>query len=833
MTTISAAGTSTLSLARLTGVGMIVFVANAALLVLQLSASRLLAPFVGSSLETWTSIIGVFLAGIALGNGWGGRLADRFPQPRTLMLVLLISALTAAWMAVFPMLLQLSGLYKAVPLGPRIPILAVLLCLPAGFTLSLLTPLAIKLGLPDVSKTGRVAGLIFALSTLGCLLGNYLTGFYLMRWFTINTLVLMSAVSVLILAGWVSLAMRGNPATRETISTHPSSGAAFAAGVDDHQTEAVPQSAAESVNSSISSYLIRDIRLAYLIVFIASFCGMTLELTASRVLALELGVSLFTWTGIIGVMLAGTALGNLCGGLLADFMNKPNRLRNPRFALAATLIAGGAGTVVLFVIRFLVNEFGPFADWEPMYQVLGWTFSLFFLPMFILGMVSPQVIRLAMPDVTRAGRVAGRIYAWSTGGAIVGTFATGYVLLSQLGATATLLGVAATLTLTSLLITRIWENSVLLYLASLVIGGVTGGVILNYRGDSDPFLIVKKESNYYTIRVTVDRTYYVDEDGNRYYRPTGFLNLSLDMLLHSSVDPAHPEILHYTHEYVQMEFVQAARLRTPEPHVLVIGGGGYTFPRYVMEVMPEARMDVVEIDPIVTQVAREYLGLKDYPNMQIYHMDGRQYVAEKAAPASYDVIVQDAVNDLSVPAHLLTQEYNEAVHAALKPHGVYLLTVIDAVEYGQLWRAAMHTLRRTFRHVELLGADEINIQDRQVFVIYASDKPFDLREIQEGVANYQQRHLLPLFERARPAMITAMLGGGAATATALWTPMPMLAITSERLSVVPTRIRTVRADPEMIRPYLEMEPIIVLTDQFAPVDNLMADVYRYRSRRRP
>jgi hypothetical protein len=63
--------------------------------------------------------------------------------------------------------------------------------------------------------------------------------------------------------------------------------------------------------------------------------------------------------------------------------------------------------------------------------------------------------------------------------------------------------------------------------------------------------------------------------------------------------------------------------------------------------------------------------------------------------------------------------------------------------------------------------------------------------------------------------------------------MPMLAITSERLSVVPTRIRTVRADPEMIRPYLEMEPIIVLTDQFAPVDNLMADVYRYRSRRRP
>ena len=71
--------------------------------------------------------------------------------------------------------------------------LAVVLCLPAGFVLSLLTPLAIKLGLPDVSKTGRVAGMIFALSTLGCLIGNYLTGFYLIPTFTINTLVFVAA----------------------------------------------------------------------------------------------------------------------------------------------------------------------------------------------------------------------------------------------------------------------------------------------------------------------------------------------------------------------------------------------------------------------------------------------------------------------------------------------------------------------------------------------------------------------------------------------------------------------------------------------------------------
>ena len=167
-----------LPVGRLAGVGLIVFFANAALLVLQLVAGRLLAPFVGSSLETWTSIIGVFLTGIALGN------ALRRPTRRPLPVAADArgpARRRARWRrcgwSCFPMLLAATGAYKSIPLGPRIPILALVLCLPAGFVLSLLTPLAIKLGLPDVSKTGRVAGLIFALSTLGCLLGNYVTGF--------------------------------------------------------------------------------------------------------------------------------------------------------------------------------------------------------------------------------------------------------------------------------------------------------------------------------------------------------------------------------------------------------------------------------------------------------------------------------------------------------------------------------------------------------------------------------------------------------------------------------------------------------------------------------
>ena len=310
---------------------------------------------------------------------------------------------------------------------------------------------------------------------------------------------------------------------------------------------------------------------------------MTLELTASRVLAQYLGVSLFTWTGIIGVMLAGTALGNFTGGQLADRASQPGGMRrplawlaaiftsviafalvyrvipwasatlgapirltdlsmlaiaifcsgfgawgvfegvyrlvgetvNPRRMLATTLLAAGAGVVLLLVIRVFLTRTEPFEDLDPITQVMGWTFSLFFLPMFVLGMVSPQVIRLAVPDVAHVGRVAGRVYAWSTAGAIVGTFAAGYVLLSSpyLGMDRTLLGVALVVILTSLLVAKVWENNSMLYLFSIVLGGVTGGFILTARGESDPRVIAKLETNYYTIKVT--------EGVDRWGQPTG------------------------------------------------------------------------------------------------------------------------------------------------------------------------------------------------------------------------------------------------------------------------------------------------------------------------
>src|SRR5437763_8759795 len=184
----------------LVGLGAVVFLAYAGLLVLQLLAGRFLAPFIGSSVETWTCVIGVFLTGIALGNHFGGRIADRWPATKTLGILLILGSLSSLSLILWWVVCQNTSFDRMFPLGPRIPILATLFCLPPAFVLSLITPLTIKLMLSDVSKAGRIAGLVFALSTLGCLLGNYMTGFWLIADYTLNAITVGVSVGYVLLA---------------------------------------------------------------------------------------------------------------------------------------------------------------------------------------------------------------------------------------------------------------------------------------------------------------------------------------------------------------------------------------------------------------------------------------------------------------------------------------------------------------------------------------------------------------------------------------------------------------------------------------------------------
>jgi spermidine synthase len=544
---------------------------------------------------------------------------------------------------------------------------------------------------------------------------------------------------------------------------------------------------------------------------------------------------------VIGVMLAGTALGNFTGGLLADRVNRPDSGLDPRYYLSGSLMSAGGGIVFVLVALAFITPNG-FWEWGVIRQILAWTFVLFFLPMFMLGMISPQVIRLAVPDVAHVGQVAGRVYAWSTTGAIVGTFLTGYLLLSSLGTKMTVLSLALLVTLTSVLVHQFWKDAtsasdndtappragssnVLLYIFSIVLGGVVGGFILQYRF-KEPDLVEQVESNYYTIKVS---EILVQRRGDA--APRRYLTLTLDHLVHSTVDPDNPLFLGYEHEEVQLEFLRGARSRTPTPHVLVIGGGGYTFPRAAKELMPETELDVVEIDPKVTEVAYRTLGLKKEYGLNDINMDGRQFVSERAKTQSYDLVIQDAVNDFSVPAHLLTKEYNDDIKRTLKGDGVYLLTIIDSVQYGKLWRAAMRTLRQTFSHVTLMYHRDPADEDREwersrhVYVIYASDRPFNQDEMKHAVSQQRETWIRAGAAVGDGSKLTTIPGGG-------WGGLPAATATDFAVSGESVQLRTFEIQAERLAPFLAEDPGVLLTDQYAPVDNLMAEVFRYRNRSR-
>ncbi|HSR11248.1 MAG TPA: fused MFS/spermidine synthase, partial [Thermodesulfobacteriota bacterium] len=167
-----------------------------------------------------------------------------------------------------------------------------------------------------------------------------------------------------------------------------------------------------------------EIVKAVLVVFIASFCTMVIELVAGRIMAPYVGVSLYTWTSIIGVVLAGISIGAYLGGMLADRYPKPK-------TLGWLLFVSGAAALSISPLAGVVGLWRP--DTTLMLRILAITAVIFFVPSCLLGMISPVVVRLSLDRLERSGKVVGKIYAFSTLGSILGTFATGFFLISWMG----------------------------------------------------------------------------------------------------------------------------------------------------------------------------------------------------------------------------------------------------------------------------------------------------------------------------------------------------------------------------------------------------------------
>lgn len=517
------------------------------------------------------------------------------------------------------------------------------------------------------------------------------------------------------------------------------------------------------------------------VVFLSSASIMTVELVASRLIAQYVGASLYTWTSVIGIVLAGIALGNYIGGRVADAFV-------PARALTAALIIASAGCVAILPLHRIVG------DWEALWN-LSWPMRIalhvgftFLAPATLLGLISPLCAKMAL-DVGRAqGRTVGYIYAWGAIGSIVGTFATGYYLIAAIGTSTTIWIVAGVLALLAGLVTaRSWIGYTWIVVLAFLIAvavvplpqAVAVGTALRLRPAYDPLLLYEDDSQYSHIAVLRGVT-----DRER--------AMVLDALIHSRMLVDYPDEPQYGYERIYATLTELNRPKDRPLHGLMIGGGGYTYPQHMANTYPDSQVEVVEIDPRVTKAAKAAFELPLRPRMKIHHLDARNFVDGydrrlKAGEGAerFDLIFADAVNDVNVPFHLTTREFLTQVRDLLREDdGLFLMTIIDRFDEARFLGAMYNTF------VDVFGQGRV-----QVFCDGPSGP--------DRTGKEQETYVLVGMRNTLNAGVDE---NGTAT-NGLYS----------RLS--PDDIEHVRA----------RSGGLVLTDDYAPVENLLAGVVRKKS----
>ena len=515
-------------------------------------------------------------------------------------------------------------------------------------------------------------------------------------------------------------------------------------------------------------------------VFISSLCIMVVELVAGRVIARYVGSSLYTWTSVIGIVLAGIAAGNYIGGLLADRYKA-------REALATLFLLSSAACLLIPLLNDRIGYLSLLRSQEWGLRIALHVFFVFFLPAALMGTISPVAAKMALGLSTETGRTVGSVYSWGAIGSIVGTFLTGYLLIAEMGTVSVVLSVAGVLLAMALFF---GARSLAPFLWVGVFGAIlltrlgpwewtrTAGERLGVRDRVNELVHFLTESQYSSILVE-------DEP-----EMPGVRSMTLDYLVHAYVSMENPDELIYEYENVYAGVTAAALRDFPDdrsPRALMLGGGGFVFPRWLIRWWPESYVEVAEIDPEVTRAAFEAFGLPRDTPMKIFNRDARNHVDDLLERrengeqvGQFDLVYGDAFSHYSPPFHLTTLEFNEKVRGLMSPDGVFLANVIDIYRSGKFLGAMINTMERSFPHVYVLSTvfgGPSDDDQRDTFVVVGSTRPLPIDEMDFEL---YEGHLM---------------------------------------------------EPQQLAVLRKRSNRLVLTDDYAPVDNLIAPVVSSAARR--
>jgi len=381
--------------------------------------------------------------------------------------------------------------------------------------------------------------------------------------------------------------------------------------------------------------------------FLTGFALMAFELVAARILAPTIGSSMYVWTSVIGVIIAALSLGYWVGGKLAD-------KRNKEFDVVLLCL----GTVLLVMLTTVsYPSYLPFiasAVEDTRIQGVVASLLLFAPTSFVLGAIGPYLAKLAIISLQTSGQSVAGLSALNSLGGILGTFVTGFVLFSYIGSRETLLVVVLILITSSWLLLpkrRIVER-VTVSLSSLLIVAIPIQL---------PLAVV--------AQVDSPSAHYVIADSVYAGQPTRLLMTGPNAAQSGVMMHAPDELVFWYTSYGAELIVN----QNPE-RVLILGGGAFTLPRHLAKTLPDATIDVVEIDPALHDIAKEYFLYEDQPNVSLFFEDARTFVNKDHEP--YDVVFVDVYGDAAIPFTFLTKEHGDRVERLVKDDGVVISNVI-------------------------------------------------------------------------------------------------------------------------------------------------------------
>ena len=444
-------------------------------------------------------------------------------------------------------------------------------------------------------------------------------------------------------------------------------------------------------------------------IVVGGACVLGLEILGTRVIGPHAGVSLYLWSALISVTLAALAAGYAVGGRWAD--------RGPelgRFSLLFGL--AGLWVVVTPWLRHPVLATGEAFGLQG--GVLFTATVLFFPPLFLLGMVSPYAIRLKAKRLDEVGRTAGNLYALSTLASVAAALLTGFVLIPRLGVTRLLLLIGILLLATGLLGTLLDRRRRETVALALILVAAAAGFAATAAADRpDPArgLLAVRQSPYGEIRV-------VEKDGLRL--------MLIDGAAHTIVDPET-----WQSDYPYVDVLEIVKELHPAPgRLLLVGlGGGSVAKSYHADGW---QVDAVEIDPVVTELARSHFGLTA-DEARVHHGDGRRFLADQPA-GTYDLVIMDAFGSSSIPFHLVTREVFGLLRSRLAPGGLMAMNVEALGWHDTVVHAVGATLGEVFAHVQVLPIVEPPDQLGNVILV-AADWALEMMEEPERPENRWDR----------------------------------------------------------------------------------------------